>query len=304
MKVAVLMSTYNGEKYLEEQIDSILAQEGNFELHLYIRDDGSEDKTADILKQYGCFGNVALYQGDNYGPANSFLRLLYDIPEDYDFFAFSDQDDVWDSDKILSAVSMLKNVDTLKPALYLANAKVVDEELNYMGRNVYKNPPSSDLWSISCGGGYLGCSLVINNCLASIIREGNFPLGIVMHDFYISEVCAALGGVILYDKVPHMKYRQHQNNVVGVSVGFLNTIIKRIKKLSIHPKYSIADQANIILETYGDRLSAENKACLQKVACYKHSLSSRLSMALSPKPKYLSKSVAVSNRLAIARGMR
>ena len=100
MKVAILLATYNGEKYLREQIDSILKQNG-VDLTLYVRDDGSTDGTIDLLKEYVVNTKaVKLDIGKNLGVGNSFMQLLYDCPNDFDFYAFSDQDDIWDENKL------------------------------------------------------------------------------------------------------------------------------------------------------------------------------------------------------------
>lgn len=92
--VQVVMSTYNGEKYLKEQIDSILSQEG-VDVRLYIRDDGSSDRTTDILASYQEHKNVKIEKGNNLGFAKSFLTAL-DECDEADYYAFSDQDDVWE----------------------------------------------------------------------------------------------------------------------------------------------------------------------------------------------------------------
>lgn len=96
--VQVVMSTYNGEKYLKEQIDSILSQEG-VDVRLYIRDDGSSDRTTDILASYQEHKNVKIEKGNNLGFAKSFLTAL-DECDEADYYAFSDQDDVWEKDKL------------------------------------------------------------------------------------------------------------------------------------------------------------------------------------------------------------
>lgn len=100
--VQVVMSTYNGEKYLKEQIDSILSQEG-VDVRLYIRDDGSSDRTTDILASYQEHKNVKIEKGNNLGFAKSFLTAL-DECDEADYYAFSDQDDVWEKDKLSTAI--------------------------------------------------------------------------------------------------------------------------------------------------------------------------------------------------------
>ena len=124
-KVAILMSTYNGAKYLREQIDSILFQKG-VEVTLYIRDDGSSDGTIDIVKEYAQkYQNIIWTMGKNVGVGNSFMQLIYDCPDDYDYYAFSDQDDIWLEDKLKVAIDSIKQRDT--PALYASNQMLVDE---------------------------------------------------------------------------------------------------------------------------------------------------------------------------------
>ena len=122
--VAVLMSTYNGENYISEQIESILSQK-DVNIKLYIRDDGSEDKTLSILKQYSVLDNVKLVvDGENIGPGNSFMRLLYTYAglEGVEFFAFSDQDDIWFSNKIAIAIETLG--DSGQAKLYCSNQNI------------------------------------------------------------------------------------------------------------------------------------------------------------------------------------
>ena len=114
-KVAILMSTYNGEKYLKEQIESLLAQTyGNIEI--YIRDDGSKDNTIKIIKNYKeKYNNIVLKEGKNIGFINSFFELL-NLCNDADYYAYCDQDDVWMNDKIERAVKFLGKTDENKPA--------------------------------------------------------------------------------------------------------------------------------------------------------------------------------------------
>ena len=107
-RVAVLMSTYNGERYLKEQIDSILDQEG-VDTALYIRDDESADQTVQIIEEYRKKypGKIHLLKGRNKGPGRSFMELVYKVPDDYDYYAYSDQDDIWLTDKLEEGIRFL-----------------------------------------------------------------------------------------------------------------------------------------------------------------------------------------------------
>lgn len=139
--VQVVMSTYNGEKYLKEQIDSILSQEG-VDVRLYIRDDGSSDRTTDILASYQEHKNVKIEKGNNLGFAKSFLTAL-DECDEADYYAFSDQDDVWEKDKLSTAIEILEEESQSTPLLYCSALQRVDENLNplhvqsYHGLRIY-----------------------------------------------------------------------------------------------------------------------------------------------------------------------
>ena len=117
--VTVLMSTYNGETYLKEQIDSILAQEG-IRVKLLVRDDGSKDSTQQILDDYSKRGLLEWYKGENLKSARSFMNLVDTVSLDADYYAFSDQDDFWEKDKLSRAIDMLNQFDDVhcKQLLY------------------------------------------------------------------------------------------------------------------------------------------------------------------------------------------
>lgn len=176
------MSTYNGEKYLEQQIENIFAQVGDIEIRLLIRDDGSTDNSVDIIR--ACqkkYGKLEYAQGKNLGSNKSFWTLIKNAPDCYDYYAISDQDDVWDVDKLSSAIGMikkrLKNGKT--GVLYFSNLKVVDENLNFCRnshsvsrnqRSKYSALVEAMLWYliISC---YVFYKRVIQNNFHAMTRE-------------------------------------------------------------------------------------------------------------------------------------
>lgn len=134
----ILLSTYNGEKYLPELLESVLAQKDIY-VDILARDDGSTDKTVEILKKYD---RVKVYGGNNLKPAKSFLNLIWKADINYDYYALCDQDDVWKEEKIISAVKCIENID--KPALYSSAVEVVDKDLTFIRKsftdNTFKNP--------------------------------------------------------------------------------------------------------------------------------------------------------------------
>jgi rhamnosyltransferase len=146
--VCVLLSTYNGEKYLKELLDSVLNQncEDKIKVSIFVRDDGSSDNTTNILKEYEQNGKIILFGhgGCNLGFAKSFSSLLANAPLS-DYYAFCDQDDIWLPDKLISAVERLEKEDNNEiPLLYSTNLIVVDKDLNEITRDTHihmtKNP--------------------------------------------------------------------------------------------------------------------------------------------------------------------
>ena len=301
MKVAVLMSTYNGEKYIAEQIDSILNQKGDFTLDLIVRDDGSKDGTLDVLENYQNKGLLKWYTGENLGPTMSFLHLINQLAG-YDYYAFSDQDDLWFPDKIQRAVSRLGKIN--KPALYFSNAVLVDNSLQGLGRNVYSQEPRTDLETIACAGGVLGCTIVFNNSLANYLQSYPLPKWAVMHDFYLALLCKSLGGEIIYDQDSTMKYRQHDSNVVGVSYGKLGTIIGRVKDITYKEPVGIAKQAAEIIRIYGNVLPKHSIDWLKIIQNYNSSFINQTKLAFSKRTKYINRNMGLKMRLSIILGHR
>lgn len=301
MKTAVLMSSYNGEKYIREQIDSILAQEGDFRLDLWIRDDGSTDGTKEILREYAERGLLNWYGGENMGPACSFLNLLGHC-SGYDYYAFADQDDLWMKEKVQTGIISLK--DKTGAALYFSNAELVDAKLQPLGRKVYKKSPQLDFYTLLCAGGLLGCTMIFNQDLAELLCRGDMPHNIVMHDFYAAIVCAALNGCICFDMESHMKYRQHGDNVVGVSSGMGSAVKNRVKNITDRQTTGIAEQAEELAERYGTDMQDGFRQWTEQVAGYRKSFVRRLCLACSRKPRYVNRHTAFTLRMAILLGNR
>lgn len=300
MKIAVLMSSYNGEKYIHEQIDSIVNQEGNFDLSIFVRDDGSTDGTISILSTYQDDGNLTFYKGKNLGPALSFLNLLSEC-RGYDYYAFSDQDDYWEKDKIKRAIKVIHNDF---PIVYFSNALLVDENLNDLGRNVYKHVPRTDFNTLCCAGGILGCTMVINSQLAKYIQSHRLPSQIVMHDFYICELCLAIGGKIIYDSSSTVKYRQHSTNVVGVSKGKIEAISGIIHDITHASIVSISDQAKEILQDYSEDIQDDKVKWLNNIMTYRDSIPNRIKLGFSRRTRFVSFNNGVKNRMSILFGNR
>lgn len=294
MRVAVLLSAYNGERHIREQIDSILNQTGNFTLDLWVRDDNSTDQTKIILKQYEEKGKLQWYAGENLGPAYSFIDLIKHCGG-YDFYAFSDQDDFWMPEKLQRGIDRIRLSEGV--ALYAGNAELVDRDLMSLGRNVHKKSPKTDFYTISCAGGLLGCTMIFNNRLAQLVQKYPCPTKLVMHDFYLAVLCAAVNGEIVHDLVPYMKYRQHNANVYGVPHGRWKTIKSRVNDILTKPITSIAEQAESLLVV--KEIDKEKRRWLKMVANYKTSIFHRIKLAGTTKVSYVNRNQAVALRMSI-----
>lgn len=219
-KVQILMSTYNGEEYIREQLDSILAQSYP-DVDIFIRDDGSSDDTYVILKEYEeMHSNIRAYQGKNIGVNQSFFELLKKRDKEAAYIGFCDQDDYWLPEKIEKAVEQLKYLKG--PALYCGAKTLVDENLEVLKdqQNSHVNPGFGNAVIESiCS----GCTTLMNRELTDIIAR-RLPKDVIHHDWWCYMAATYLGSMY-YDENSYIYYRQHKGNEVGAS-GLLLAQIK------------------------------------------------------------------------------
>jgi glycosyltransferase involved in cell wall biosynthesis len=224
--VTVLMSTYNGEKYISTQIESILKQK-SVHIQLFIRDDGSTDNTVRILEKYKkSSDNITILCGINIGWRQSYSSLVMQSG-DSDYYAFADQDDYWYEDKLITAIKALNDHDDI-PCLYRGRSEIADGELHPSGV-IFNNTPliscTRSLFQNYCQ----GCTLVFNRCLRDRYRLA--PIENVSHDVWLPLI-ALHTGIIVDDATPHMLYRVHDSNATAGKSLFatLRKWIKVIKK--------------------------------------------------------------------------
>lgn len=274
--VSILMSTYNGEKYLCQQIDSILAQEGS-KIRLIVRDDGSTDRTTAILSSYSDRGLLSWYQGTNVGPAQSFMDLLCKAPES-EYYAFADQDDYWNSDKIACACEKLKaNRNT--PALYIGQTMPADEQLRPL--SYVKHSPLLTFGEALVHPYANGCTMVLNHPLRELIATHS-PKDFYMHDWWVVLVAAAIGAHIAYDIVPHMAYRQHAANVIGEGESIVTEWKRRIRRFRQDKANTRSQMATELKKNYYEFMTVENRKLLETFLAGKRSLSKRLCLCANP----------------------
>ena len=267
MKITVLLSSYNGEKYIKEQLNSILNQTCD-DISIIVRDDGSKDGTVKILESYAEQEKIKWYSGTNLGCAKSFWHLLCNC-EESDYYAFCDQDDVWDKDKIEIAVSMLEKEDKDIPMLYFSDVRVTDSSLNVISEGmVEKMPvtyPHSLIKNIAPG-----CTYVFNNKAMKILRKYDCDkYGIDIHDWTAYKIISCFGKVI-FDEKPHMNYRQHGSNVIGANKKGFAEFTGAIKRF-MNGKMTNSREINAqrLEQCYGDMMTEENLKYTRLMAHYR-----------------------------------
>ena len=279
MKVCVLLSTYNGERYLQEQIASVRAQV-DVNVCLIVRDDGSIDSTAELLSHFQNEHQLKLIPGGiNLGPAISFLKLLESAPNDCQYFAFCDQDDVWQKDKLARAASALAPFGEQVPVMYCSRLEIVDSNLQSLGLS--RVPTRIGFGNAMVENVATGCTMVLNKRARSLILS-DLPDQCDMHDWWIYLVISCFGKVI-YDPTPTIRYRQHGENAVGTSINMRSELVKRIGRFKKRSGgvFRSAHQAGIFLEYYGVRIPVDKADLIRKFIRGKNCYFTRLSLALS-----------------------
>lgn len=218
--VAILLSTYNGEKYLSEQIDSILNQSYSNWV-LYIHDDGSVDKTSNIIESYCKISqNIHFVQDPTHrGPSGSFLWLLNQVAADY--YMFCDQDDVWMPNKIEISIEKISEIEKENgaeiPIIIHTDMIVVDDRLNTLDTSFWHllkiDPKYNSFKELAVCNNVNGCTIIMNNTAKKISIDGYEHA--LMHDTWVALRVSYCQGIISYIRKPTVLYRQHLSNVVG-----------------------------------------------------------------------------------------
>lgn len=268
MKITVLMSTYNGEKYLQEQLDSLIGQDLKPD-KILIRDDGSNDRTLEILKYYSDnYKYIEYYQGNNLGPAKSFFELI-NKSEEADYYALCDQDDVWMRDKLKVAVETLEKEDNNIPLLYACRCNFVDANLKHIDANMSKLYSYTDFAHSLLYQTAPGCTMVFNNeARKQIIKYDINKEYCIIHDSIIHKICTMFGKMIL-DETPHINYRLHGGNVIGLPTNKYDQFRLRIQRFfKGDNKNYRSNTAKSLLNVYGEECSIDSKELLNIVGNY------------------------------------
>lgn len=277
-KVWIFLSTYNGEKYIEAQLESLFAQK-DVDISILVRDDGSTDNTINILKRYEDSGKIKLIKGLNQGYKKSFISLVKENVYS-DYYAFCDQDDVWLPEKLSRAISMIEKseVDN-RPILYASSLQRVDKNLNFLSMQNFKNLKLT-LEAEFTRHRLAGCSFVFNNKLRNLLKESqNIDCS---HDKLASILCIACGGEIIFDKSSYILFRRHGKNTSVDSLNFLNKAKKELRHYLLRQN-NASILAKDILAQYYNQITSQNRTFLNLLAGYKKSYLKTFNLALNQK---------------------
>ena len=271
-KIDILMATYNSEKYISEQLQSIINQTYK-DFHLYICDDVSTDSTSNILSEYKLQYNntISILKNEtNKGAKYNFSNLFQNSQADY--VMFSDHDDVWLNNKIeVTYNKMIELENTYSkdtPILVFTDKFVTDDKLNITAKSHNKsekfNTNDFSLNSLLMANVASGCTIMVNAALRKIC--GTINSNALMHDYWLMLTAAAFGH-IGYINIPTMYYRQHNNNQLGAQNNSILNALKNIKTGKQNLKNMVfknITQAEAFYNQYENILSDSNKYILKE----------------------------------------
>ena len=227
-KVAILLCTYQGQNYLTDQLESFTAQiHSNWEV--WASDDRSKDDTYAILESYQRkWGEdrLSIHFGPSDGFAVNFLSLTQNTGIEGDYFAYSDQDDIWESDHLSRALNWLDTVPADIPALYSSRTRYISKDGSNLGfSSLFNKPPSFCNALVQSIAG--ANTMVFNQAARLLLNKTPSKLKIISHDWWIYMLVSGCGGRVFYDSFPGVCYRQHAHNLAGQN----KTLIARLQRL-------------------------------------------------------------------------
>ena len=256
-KVAVIMSTYNGDRFITEQLDSILNQTYP-NIEIVIRDDGSTDNTVQIIKRYQeRYNNIVLHEGENIGFIKSFFELLK--LADADYYAYADQDDVWIENKVELAVNALEGLNEDVPNMAFGNSDYYNEDMKFIGHSEKNKKYSFTKALFACVS--QGMTMTVNRRTRGMIIEC-MPKSCFFHDWWTYLLCIGMGNVV-YNNETVVKYRRRKENATSEGLGYFRLVAWRLKHLLFGDGLrDIKQQMLNYKDYYYFELSPENRKVL------------------------------------------
>ena len=255
-KILVLLSSFNGEKYIEQQIRSIMGQQG-VQVDLKVRDDGSKDGTCAIVKKLSAEypDRIQLIHGENLGLNASFFELINSAPEGYDYYSISDQDDVWLPDKLLMAVKALEKEkrDSHEPLLFASTSYLAEDDLKPYGQTRRQNRHFT-IYNTVIQNICPGHTQVMNPGLLKLVQRNWDTDRIYVYDSWIMNM-AQLYGKVVFSNTSMTLYRQHRDNQLGSGSGSVGQLMESGKRISNSHGMRYRRQVAYFLEMNEQKLS-------------------------------------------------
>lgn len=277
--IAILLSTYNGERFLEEQLNSLIAQ-SHSNWTIYASDDGSTDDTLPILEKYKAklgADRLVILVGPQKGFAKNFLSMVKNASIQADYFAFCDQDDIWLPERLSTAIATLQSAPSNQPALFCSRTRLIDEEGRPIGLSPLFNKPTSFRNAIvqSIAGGN---TMLFNRKAREILANTCTEKTIISHDWWLYMLVSGCGGHVHYSPQPLVDYRQHGTNLIGSNSSFRDRLV-RIGKV-FEGTFREWNESNLLaLSKLKGHLTPENLRVLEQFQeCRQSSLFRRLKL--------------------------
>jgi glycosyltransferase involved in cell wall biosynthesis len=215
------MGTKDGAAYIGEQLQSLLAQSWPL-VDLWVSDDGSADATTAIVETWRSRwtkGSLTLLQGPKKGFAANFRSMIIDPRIDSDYYAFCDQDDVWEPDRLESAIRWMEGEDTETPLLFCSRTATISQTGVPAGYSpLFRRPPSFRNALVQSIAG--GNTMLFNHAARQLLAKASARTEFVSHDWWAYLIVTAAGGKVRYEPRPLVRYRQHAANLVGANVSW------------------------------------------------------------------------------------
>lgn len=274
----ILLSTYNGQKFITDFLDSLVRQ-SFMDFSILVRDDGSSDETVSIIQGYKRKLKIEILSANrNLGSGKSFFELLKNSSNNARCFMFADQDDVWAPDKTQKAYQTVLNHNEKEALLYFCRCELVDEHLNHIGYSV--KPRVLDFQSALVQNSSPGCTMAFNAQAKRLLLQHELPEGL-MHDRWCFLLVKTFG-FVHYDPESLIKYRQHSANVIGTTRSIRQRTKRFIKNLRLGKRsIGIQEYAYHLQRLHQNRLSDLQKKQIRKILHLRKSMLNRVLFAFA-----------------------
>jgi glycosyltransferase involved in cell wall biosynthesis len=257
--VAILLCTFNGARFLPAQLSSYADQTWR-DWRIFASDDGSSDATATILSQYRAkldAGRMDIRAGPRRGFVVNFLSLICDPTIQADYYAYSDQDDIWEPEKLTRALDVLQKIPPHVPAVYGSRTRLIDDNGHEFGLSkLFQHKPEFRNALVQNIAG--GNTMVLNAAAREHLMAGGPAHHLPGHDWWTYLVTTAVGGQVHYDPIPFVKYRVHPGNIMGSNAGLINHA-RRLNMVARGRFRQWIDLNVAALRPLRDRMTPENR---------------------------------------------